>query len=149
MFGNLTAECVLQEVRETRRRQERRVVEVDSGTQQDYEFKLAQALQDLRRQHEEQVQIYKAELQQTFMAKVRNPRFPNKLFGFWKCSLLTDKSSLCSWIMPRCHLTWMIKRCSPRVRSCRKPTWGSRAWAISSVPCRNRYQSTYNVLNTG
>lgn len=45
-------------------------MEVDSGIQQDYEFKLAQALQDLRRQHEEQVQIYKEELQQTFRAKV-------------------------------------------------------------------------------
>lgn len=35
--------CV-QEVRESRRRQEQRVVEVDSGVRQDYEFKLAQAL---------------------------------------------------------------------------------------------------------
>lgn len=46
------------------------MVEVDSGMQQDYEFKLAQALQDLRRQHEEQVLIYKEELQHTFKAKV-------------------------------------------------------------------------------
>ena len=36
--------CV-QEVRESRRRQEQRIVEVDSGVRQDYEFKLAQALQ--------------------------------------------------------------------------------------------------------
>lgn len=36
--------CV-QEVRESRRRQEQRIVEVDSGVRQDYEFKLSQALQ--------------------------------------------------------------------------------------------------------
>lgn len=57
-------------MRETHRRRDKRMVEVDSGIQQDYEFKLAQALQDLRRQHEEQVMIYKEELQQTFKAKV-------------------------------------------------------------------------------
>uniref|UniRef100_A0A8C1T9Y4 Lamin B2 n=1 Tax=Cyprinus carpio TaxID=7962 RepID=A0A8C1T9Y4_CYPCA len=51
-----------------------RTVEVDSGVQQDYQFKLAQALQDLRRQHEEQVQIYKDELQQTFKAKLDNAK---------------------------------------------------------------------------
>uniref|UniRef100_A0A9J8AQA1 Lamin B2 n=1 Tax=Cyprinus carpio carpio TaxID=630221 RepID=A0A9J8AQA1_CYPCA len=63
-----------EEVRETRRRREKRTVEVDSGVQQDYQFKLAQALQDLRRQHEEQVQIYKDELQQTFKAKLDNAK---------------------------------------------------------------------------
>lgn len=63
-----------EEVRETRQRREKRMVEVDSGIQQDYEFKLAQALQDLRRQHEEQVQIYKDELQQTFRAKLDNAK---------------------------------------------------------------------------
>lgn len=35
----------LQEVRESRRIQEQRIVEVDSGVRRDYEFKLAQALQ--------------------------------------------------------------------------------------------------------
>ncbi|XP_073700199.1 lamin-B2 [Garra rufa] len=68
-----------EEVRETRRRKERRMVEVDSGIQQDYEFKLAQALQDLRRQHEEQVQIYKTELQQTFNAKLDNAKVSSDL----------------------------------------------------------------------
>lgn len=62
----------MQEVRETRRRRERRTVEVDSGVQPDYESKLAQALQDLRRQHEEQMQLYKDELELTFKAKVEH-----------------------------------------------------------------------------
>ncbi|XP_061744746.1 lamin-B2 [Nerophis ophidion] len=61
-----------EEVRESRRRQEQRIVEVDSGVRQDYEFKLAQALQDLRRQHDEQVSLYKEELEQTFQAKLDN-----------------------------------------------------------------------------
>lgn len=41
----LTAARVRQEVRESRRVQEQRIVEVDSGVRRDYEFKLAQALQ--------------------------------------------------------------------------------------------------------
>uniref|UniRef100_A0A673FRX5 Lamin-B2-like n=1 Tax=Sinocyclocheilus rhinocerous TaxID=307959 RepID=A0A673FRX5_9TELE len=68
-----------EEVRETRQRREKRMVEVDSGIQQDYEFKLAQALQDLRRQHEEQVQIYKDELQHTFKAKLDNAKVSSDL----------------------------------------------------------------------
>ncbi|XP_077572491.1 lamin-B2 isoform X2 [Stigmatopora nigra] len=61
-----------EEVRESRRRQEQRIVEVDSGVRMDYEFKLAQALQDLRQQHGEQVSLYKEELEQTFQAKLEN-----------------------------------------------------------------------------
>ncbi|KAI1891801.1 hypothetical protein AGOR_G00147490 [Albula goreensis] len=68
-----------EEVRETRRRHEKRMVEVDSGMQQDYEFKLAQALQDLRRQHDEQVSIYKEELEQTFQAKLDNAKVSSDL----------------------------------------------------------------------
>nr|XP_005989908.1 PREDICTED: lamin-B2 [Latimeria chalumnae] len=63
-----------EEVRETKKRHERRLVEVDSGHQKEYEYKLSEALQDLRRQHEEQVQIYKDELEQTFHAKLENAR---------------------------------------------------------------------------
>uniref|UniRef100_A0A8C4ZDA1 Lamin B2 n=1 Tax=Gadus morhua TaxID=8049 RepID=A0A8C4ZDA1_GADMO len=61
-----------EEVRGSRRRQEQRIVEVDSGVRQDYEFKLAQALQDLRKQHDEQVSLYKEELEHTFQAKLGN-----------------------------------------------------------------------------
>uniref|UniRef100_A0A8C9VX39 Lamin B2 n=1 Tax=Scleropages formosus TaxID=113540 RepID=A0A8C9VX39_SCLFO len=68
-----------EEVKETRRRHEKRMVEVDSGAQQDYEFKLTQALQDLRRQHEEQVSIYKEELEQTFKAKLDNAKVSSDL----------------------------------------------------------------------
>ncbi|XP_006639884.1 lamin-B2 [Lepisosteus oculatus] len=63
-----------EEVQETRRRHERRMVEVDSGRQQEYEYKLSAALQDLRRQHDEQVAIYKQELENTFQAKLENAK---------------------------------------------------------------------------
>lgn len=59
-----------QEVRETRRRHERRLVEVDSSRQQEYDFKMAQALEELRAQHDEQVRLYRLELEQTYQAKV-------------------------------------------------------------------------------
>ncbi|XP_050924419.1 LOW QUALITY PROTEIN: lamin-B2-like [Lates calcarifer] len=68
-----------EEVRESRRRQEQRIVEVDSGVRQDYEFKLAQALQDLRRQHDEQVYLYKEELEQTFQAKLDNAKVSSEM----------------------------------------------------------------------
>ncbi|XP_036442609.1 lamin-B2 [Colossoma macropomum] len=68
-----------EEVRETRRRHEKRMVEVDSGAKQEYEFKLAQALQDLRKQHEEQVSFYKVELEQTFQAKLDNAKVSSDL----------------------------------------------------------------------
>lgn len=63
-----------QEVLESRRRQEQRIVEVDSGARHDYEFKLAQALQDLRKQHDDQVSLYKDELEQAFAAKLENAK---------------------------------------------------------------------------
>lgn len=59
-----------QEVRETRRQHERHLVEVDSGKQQEYDFKMAQALEELRSQHDEQVRLYKLELEQAYQAKV-------------------------------------------------------------------------------
>ena len=58
-------------MRETRRRHERRLVEVDSSRQQEYDFKMAQALEELRSQHDEQVRLYKLELEQAYQAKVR------------------------------------------------------------------------------
>ncbi|XP_032064476.1 lamin-B2 [Thamnophis elegans] len=63
-----------EEVRETQKWQERHLVEVDSGCQKDYESKVAQALEELRRQHDHQVQLYKLELEQTYQAKLENAR---------------------------------------------------------------------------
>uniref|UniRef100_A0A7N9D327 Lamin-B2 n=1 Tax=Macaca fascicularis TaxID=9541 RepID=A0A7N9D327_MACFA len=48
----------------------RRLVEVDSSRQQEYDFKMAQALEELRSQHDEQVRLYKLELEQTYQAKL-------------------------------------------------------------------------------
>ena len=45
-------------------------MEVDSGKQVDYESKLAGALADIRAQQTEQVDLYKRELENTYMAKV-------------------------------------------------------------------------------
>ncbi|XP_043828998.1 lamin-B2 [Dromiciops gliroides] len=73
-----------EEVRETRKSHERRLVEVDSSRQQEYEFKMAQALEDLRNQHDEQVRIYKMELEQTYQAKLENAKL---------CSDQNDKAA--------------------------------------------------------
>ncbi|XP_069784100.1 lamin-B2 isoform X1 [Narcine bancroftii] len=63
-----------EEVRETKKRHDRRIVEVDSGRRVDYESKLAEALQELRKQHEDQVKQYKDDMEQTFQAKLENAK---------------------------------------------------------------------------
>ncbi|XP_047454067.1 lamin [Mugil cephalus] len=63
-----------EELRESRRRYESRVVEIDSGRQQEFESKLSAALTELRAQHEDQVRIYKEELEKTYNSKLENAR---------------------------------------------------------------------------
>lgn len=63
-----------EELRETKRRHETRLVEIDNGRQQEFESKLAEALQDLRRQHENQIQQYREELEKTYGAKLENAK---------------------------------------------------------------------------
>lgn len=45
------------------------MVEIDSG-RQDYDSKLSEALTELRNQHEEQLRIYKDEIEKTYNSKV-------------------------------------------------------------------------------
>lgn len=69
-----------QELRETKRRHETRLVEIDNGKQREFESRLADALQELRAQHEDQVEQYKKELEKTYSAKVLALRwFPHYL----------------------------------------------------------------------
>ncbi|XP_070691106.1 lamin [Pempheris klunzingeri] len=63
-----------EELRESKRRHESRMVEVDSGRQQDFESKLADALAELRAQHEDQVRLYKEEIEKTYNSKLENAR---------------------------------------------------------------------------
>ncbi|XP_053288433.1 lamin-A [Pleuronectes platessa] len=62
-----------EELRESKRRMETRMVEIDGG-RMDFESKLAEALAELRAQHEEQVRIYKEELEKTYLSKLENAR---------------------------------------------------------------------------
>lgn len=63
-----------EELRETKRRHETRLVEIDNGRQREFESKLADALQDLRAQHEAQVRLYKEELEKTYGSKLENAK---------------------------------------------------------------------------
>ncbi|CAL8280419.1 unnamed protein product [Gadus morhua 'NCC'] len=60
------------ELKETRHRNVSNLVEVDSGRQVDYESKLAGALADIRAQQTEQVDLYKREMENTYMAKLED-----------------------------------------------------------------------------
>ncbi|KAA0703675.1 Lamin-B1 Precursor [Triplophysa tibetana] len=68
-----------EELKETRHRHESRLVEVDSGRQVEFEFKLAQALTDMRQQQDQQVKLYKDEMEQTYMAKLENVRLCSEM----------------------------------------------------------------------
>ncbi|XP_071763278.1 lamin [Centroberyx gerrardi] len=63
-----------EELRESKRRHESRIVEIDSGRQIEFESKLSEALTELRAQHEEQVRIYKEEIEKTYNSKLENAR---------------------------------------------------------------------------
>ncbi|NWU52923.1 LAML3 protein, partial [Dromas ardeola] len=60
------------ELKETKRVHESRIAEIESGYQRQFESKLLDALQGIRKEHEEQIQGYKEELERTFNAKVEN-----------------------------------------------------------------------------
>lgn len=47
------------------------MVELDNGHQQDFESKLAEALMEMRSQHELQIKMYKEELEKTYNSKVK------------------------------------------------------------------------------
>ncbi|XP_060936132.1 lamin-B1 [Limanda limanda] len=61
-----------EEVKEARQRYETRLVEVDSGRKEEYEYKLTEALTDMRAQNEEQIKIYKENMEGTYMAKLED-----------------------------------------------------------------------------
>uniref|UniRef100_A0A3Q3JJ59 Lamin B1 n=1 Tax=Monopterus albus TaxID=43700 RepID=A0A3Q3JJ59_MONAL len=58
-----------EEVKEARQRYETRLVEVDSGRKEEYEYKLTQALAEMRAQNEDQIKIYKDNMESTYVAK--------------------------------------------------------------------------------
>ncbi|KAM6967650.1 lamin [Aplochiton taeniatus] len=61
-----------EELRESTRRHGSRVLEIDGSRATDFESKLAEALMELRAQHEEQVRIYKEEIERTYISKLEN-----------------------------------------------------------------------------
>lgn len=48
---------------------------MDSGRRREFESKLAEAMQQLRQDHESQLQLYKEEMDKTFSAKVYEHNF--------------------------------------------------------------------------
>uniref|UniRef100_A0A3Q4HT72 Lamin A/C n=1 Tax=Neolamprologus brichardi TaxID=32507 RepID=A0A3Q4HT72_NEOBR len=63
-----------EELREIKRRHESRMVELDNGHQQEFECKLAEALADMRNQHELQIKMYKDEIEKTYNSKLESAR---------------------------------------------------------------------------
>uniref|UniRef100_A0A7N8XQ59 Lamin B1 n=1 Tax=Mastacembelus armatus TaxID=205130 RepID=A0A7N8XQ59_9TELE len=70
-----------EEVKEARQRYESRLVEVDFGRKEEYEYKLTQALADMRAQNEEQIKIYKDNMESTYLAKLEDLRHLSEMNG--------------------------------------------------------------------
>lgn len=70
-----------EEVKEARQRYESRLVEVDSGRKEEYESKLSQALADMRAQNQEQIQIYKDNMESTYRAKLEDLQHQSEMNG--------------------------------------------------------------------
>ncbi|XP_061856531.1 lamin-L(III) isoform X2 [Colius striatus] len=60
------------ELKEAKRTYESRIVEMESGQQKEFESKLLDFLQELRKEQEQQIERYKEELERTFRAKIEN-----------------------------------------------------------------------------
>lgn len=75
------------------------MVEIDSGRQQDFESKLAEALIELRTQHEDQVRIYKEEIEKTYNSKVCTHRLaPNTTVDALDFLDVLTRRSSCLWV---------------------------------------------------
>lgn len=74
---------VPQELRETKRRHESRMVELDSGRQQEFESKLAEALVEMRNQHDVQIKMFKDEVEKTYNTKVAPEEEHKDVFFFF------------------------------------------------------------------
>lgn len=70
-----------EEVKEARQRYDSRLVEVDSGRKVEYECKLTQALMDMRTQNEEQIIIYKENMEGAHVTKLEDLRRMSEMNG--------------------------------------------------------------------
>ncbi|KAJ4920383.1 hypothetical protein JOQ06_024531 [Pogonophryne albipinna] len=68
-------------VKEARQRYDSRLVEVDSGRKVEYECKLTQALMDMRTQNEEQIIIYKENMEGAHVTKLEDLRRMSEMNG--------------------------------------------------------------------
>ncbi|KAM9776923.1 lamin-A-like [Syngnathus typhle] len=59
-----------EELRDVKRRHESRMVELENARQQDYEPKRADALMEMRSQHELQIKLYKEEIEKTYKSRL-------------------------------------------------------------------------------
>lgn len=62
------------ELLESKRHHASRLLEIDCGQQQDFESKLSAALAELRAQHDDQVRLYKEEVEKTYNSKLESAR---------------------------------------------------------------------------
>ncbi|XP_042329945.1 lamin-L(III)-like [Sceloporus undulatus] len=101
-----------------------RIQEIESGRQQEFENKLLKALQDLRKEHEEQIQEYKYKTEQNFQAKMENVQLSAaKNTDFANCTMekLTEtKLKVDTLISQNSALEVRIKELEARARELQK-----------------------------
>ncbi|NXS07977.1 LMNB1 protein, partial [Neodrepanis coruscans] len=68
-----------EEINETKKRHESRLVAVDSGRQIEYENRLTQTLQEIREQHAAQMKMYKRDIEETYHSKLETARLSSEM----------------------------------------------------------------------
>ena len=96
------------------------MMEVDSGRQREFESKLSEAMQQLRQEHEGQIQQYKEELEKTYNSKVSLANL-SCLFCFYMCCI--DDIDLTILILPLligggCCCCLCVCVCTSRIIEC-------------------------------
>ncbi|KAA0706519.1 Lamin-L(III) Lamin-B3 [Triplophysa tibetana] len=98
-----------QEVREMRSRHESRLMELDTGRQKEFEGKLAEAMKQLREEHESHIQQYKDELEKTFAAKSELKCRSGVVQGFEQQGAVERQHEAVTFTHPVPHLSVMLE----------------------------------------
>ncbi|NXF11433.1 LMNB1 protein, partial [Smithornis capensis] len=68
-----------EEINETKRKHETRLVAVDSGHHVEYEHRLTQALQEIRQQHDSEMNLYRKHIEETYHSKLESARLSSEI----------------------------------------------------------------------
>lgn len=131
--------ALLQEVKEARQRYESRLIEVDSGRKEEYDYKLTEALADMRAQNEDQIKIYKDNIESTYITKVWTHYCMLSMSIRIYVNALTENKLFCLYFPPESdrkrYEQWLFLTADSKYEGTLQPKQHStaKAWTICFV----------------